>query len=232
MDTYKITYDNAASLPEVVYVGSKTEEHGQHTAATGVHKIILGLRRTAFWLSLSNILLAIAVVVVGVAVFETHKGNNIVTAAPEPSPSAPTSCNSVTTATGPSPTTSTSGNVCLATKKTSTSAALGAPLVECPLSSTDASYTVPGTNLTFVRSCSTDYVGNDMAQFPATTMADCLAVCAQLHLYPSSALGACAGAVWVYGDGPQGENISFCFPKWQMSSSSTRANTESAVLVT
>ena len=73
--------------------------------------------------------------------------------------------------------------------------------------------------------------GNDMARFPAMSMRDCLALCAQLNLYPSSIAGKCKGVSWVYGDGPQGTGVAFCYPKNVTQTSSRRSGTESAVLV-
>ncbi len=74
-----------------------------------------------------------------------------------------------------------------------------------------------------------------MARFPAATMADCMAVCAQLNLYPSSSLGPCKGVSWVTGNGdgdaPQGQNISFCFPKYQLPPTTARSGTESAWII-
>jgi hypothetical protein len=106
------------------------------------------------------------------------------------------------------------------------------PNTECPLPADSQVYTVPGTNLTFLRSCATDYPGNDMAKYPVASMSDCLLLCAQLNLYPSSSLGRCRGVSWVYGEGPQGLNNSFCFPKNVMSSSMGKGSVESAVLLT
>lgn len=72
-----------------------------------------------------------------------------------------------------------------------------------------------------------------MAQFPVSTMQDCLALCAQLNLFPSSIAGPCVGVTWVYDDdgGPQGQGISYCFPKNFTGKGVTRAGTESAFLV-
>jgi hypothetical protein len=71
-----------------------------------------------------------------------------------------------------------------------------------------------------------------MGRFPVSNMADCMALCAQLSLYPSSSLGPCVGVTWVYGDGAQGLGNSFCFPKSLVNLNGTARNgTESAWIV-
>ena len=120
-------------------------------------------------------------------------------------------------------------NICFATNTTSSTTFIP-PQAECPLSG-NRYYTVPHSNLTFERQCDTDYPGSDMASFPSSSMADCLAVCAQLNLYPSSSLGPCKGVTWVFGnaqDSPQGQNVSFCYPKYQLPATAQRAGAESA----
>ncbi len=111
-------------------------------------------------------------------------------------------------------------------------AALGTPRPDCPLSVENRLYTVPGTNLTFLRSCETENAGEDLGYFPVLTMKDCLALCAQLNLYPSSAEGQCVGVTWAYGDGPQGTGVNFCFPKTAIIATAKRTGTESAELWT
>lgn len=108
---------------------------------------------------------------------------------------------------------------------------MGEVISECPLPGGSANYTVSGTNLKFKRVCETDYPNDDMGQFPVISMADCIHLCAQLNLYPASAKGRCMGVSWVYADGPQGEGISFCYPKSAMGKPQERAATESAILV-
>ena len=72
-----------------------------------------------------------------------------------------------------------------------------------------------------------------MAHFPVTTMQDCLALCAQLHLYPSSIAGPCVSVTWVYDNGgdAQGEGISYCILKNGTGSSVRNQGMESAILV-
>jgi hypothetical protein len=125
------------------------------------------------------------------------------------------------------------GKICFATDKSITTAvALGEVSSECPLPGGAANYTVPGTKLTFKRTCETDYPNGDMGRFPVITMLDCIHLCAQLYLYPASAEGRCAGVSWVYADGPQGTGISYCYPKSSVKTPQTRKATESAVLIT
>ena len=109
-------------------------------------------------------------------------------------------------------------------------AAAGEARPECPLSGEGRLYTVAGANLTFLRSCDTELLGEDLAQFPTLTMVDCLALCAQLHAGHASALGRCEGVTWVYGDGPQGEGVSFCYLKTRLAASRRRGGTESGEL--
>jgi hypothetical protein len=124
------------------------------------------------------------------------------------------------------------GTICFASDKSSTTAiVLGDVKSECPLPVDRTNYTVPGTDLKFTRSCGTDQVGVDMGTFPVLSMFDCIALCAQLNLYPSSAEGRCTGVTWVYGDGAQGKGISFCYPKTSLREVQKRAGTESAVLI-
>lgn len=124
------------------------------------------------------------------------------------------------------------GKVCFATDKSITTAvALGKVITECPLPSGNANYTVPGTNLKFKRECETDYPNEDMGRFPVISMADCIHLCAQLNLYPASAMGPCMGVTWLYADGAQGKGISFCYPKSAMGKPNERAATESAILL-
>ena len=109
---------------------------------------------------------------------------------------------------------------------------LGVARPDCPLPVENRLHTVPGTNLTFLRSCDTEISGDDIGWFPVLTMQDCLALCARLNLFPSSVQGKCVAATWVYGDGPQGSGVSFCFPKSNVQGSSRREGTESAELWT
>lgn len=82
-----------------------------------------------------------------------------------------------------------------------------------------------------------DYVGSDMARFPVRSMRDCMALCAQLNLAPSSAFGRCVAVTWVQDTsrwGPQGTDIAFCFPKNRTDprARDAKGGVESAVLLT
>ncbi|KLU90267.1 hypothetical protein MAPG_09231 [Magnaporthiopsis poae ATCC 64411] len=91
-------------------------------------------------------------------------------------------------------------------------------VVDCPRPDNATAWcTVPGTSLAFERVCGVDTTAGDMGRFPATSMADCLAVCAQLNLYPSSAMGRCLGISWVFCSGLQGQGSSYCYPKYNVS---------------
>ncbi|KAL8341646.1 hypothetical protein RB601_005456 [Gaeumannomyces tritici] len=207
---------------------------------------ILGLRRPTFWLLVSNVVLAIALIVVGVVPAQMNRkiegGSGASGIAQGPAGGCSTSSNTTTTSSTTSapvqPTAlsqpdSNSPKVCFST---TTPLAPGAdpaipPGIECPVPAGRANYTVPGTGLTFQKLCGTDFGGNDMGRFPVRGMDDCLALCAQLNLFPASEAGRCVGATWVYGDGPQGAGVSFCFPKNDTSRASQRAGTESARLL-
>ncbi|TLS31546.1 hypothetical protein PpBr36_02579 [Pyricularia pennisetigena] len=107
----------------------------------------------------------------------------------------------------------------------------GTTRADCPRSG-DKRYTVPGTNLTFTRTCGVDYKDNDLGRFPTATMEDCLALCAQLNIYPSSGQGLCEGVTWMFG-GTQGEGSSYCYPKYKVDAKGPdRTDVESAVLIT
>lgn len=153
----------------------------------------------------------------------------------QPTSASPTSAGPTNTPTSSAslPTcTPETNKICFATDQSITTAvAVGAVIQECPLPSGQANYTVPGTKLTFRRECETDYASGDLGKFPVISMADCIALCAQLNLYPASALGPCTGVSWVTADGPQGTGLSFCYPKSEMGKATTRAKTESAVLL-
>ncbi|KAK4149051.1 hypothetical protein C8A00DRAFT_38367 [Chaetomidium leptoderma] len=197
---------------------------------------ILGLRRTTFFLTVSNILLAIGLIVLGVVqnqALRTSSGGPTGLEAQGSCPSSSATPSGTSASASAAPTCSPEADkICFATDKSITTAvALGEVIPECPLPDGNSNYTVPGTKLTFKRECETDYPNADMGTFPVLTMADCIHLCAQLNLYPASALGRCVGASWVYADGPQGKGISFCYPKSEMKTAKKRAATESAVLI-
>ncbi|KAK3902162.1 hypothetical protein C8A05DRAFT_15736 [Staphylotrichum tortipilum] len=194
---------------------------------------ILGLRKTTFFLTASNLLLMIGLIVLGVVQSRVLKNTQV---ASSPGLEAPASCSSASPTCTPSSTSTVAVNnaakICFATDKSITNAvALGEARSECPLPDDAANYTVPGTKLRFKRACETDYPSGDMGRFPVITMLDCIHLCAQLYLYPASAEARCIGVSWVYADGPQGTGISFCYPKSSLKMSQARAATESAVLM-
>jgi hypothetical protein len=108
---------------------------------------------------------------------------------------------------------------------------LGVARVECPVTTSNATYNVPGTNLTFIRSCDgNNYPQGDLGKIPMTNMEDCLKLCAALNISPQSSLGPCIGVVWVYR-GRQGVDDNFCWMKYQkMGSDPGFGNLESAWL--
>jgi len=123
------------------------------------------------------------------------------------------------------------GAVCFETRGASDLGA-GETRPECPLSGDGRLHTVAGANLTFVRSCDTELIGDDLGWFPTVSMQDCLALCAQLHAHAVSSVGRCEGVTWVYGDGPQGSDVNFCFTKTRITASYRRGGTESGELWT
>ncbi|KAH8886495.1 hypothetical protein GQ53DRAFT_344990 [Thozetella sp. PMI_491] len=187
-----------------------------------------GGRKMNVWLALSlvgNVLLIIAVVVVGVVLGKKSSDNTA-------SPSAnSTSCPAAQNTT--CPTLAPTKNICFATNSSDASGFIR-PGSECPLSNDQRLYTVPNTNLTFRRECNIDYPSNDLGKYPTSSMADCLAFCAQLNIYPTSILGPCKGVVWVTGEGAgddqEGRNVSFCFPKYAAAQSGPRDGCEAAWL--
>jgi hypothetical protein len=142
-------------------------------------------------------------------------------------------CSSNDTVSSPTaPSTQTSGTSHLCFGASTTTLAAGSVAAECPsIPEGRVNYTVPGTNLRFMRVCGADYMGDDLARVPTPTMQDCLALCAYLNLRPASALGRCTGVSWVYADGPQGLGSSFCYPKTNLREKKDREWIESAVLV-
>lgn len=198
-------------------------------------KTILGLRKPTFFLTLSNIFLVIVVILVGVLPSQLNKNQN-------PSGTCAGASNgggSSTSPNGTAPTYPTTGGnnprICFDTNTAPRSESqFGTPVVDCPRrDNATTRYTVPGTSLTFERICGVDMTASDMSSFPTTSMADCLALCAQLNLYPSSTMGRCLGVSWVFGNGLQGQGSSYCYPKYNISMPrSQRLDTESAFLVT
>ncbi|KAK3395179.1 hypothetical protein B0H63DRAFT_445227 [Podospora didyma] len=207
--------------------------NGQDHLPPSDGKRILGLRRTTLFLIITNIALAVALIAVGVtqsqAVRNAQNANSAQLA----------TCNANLNSTNGGNTTTpnelqNSNSICFVTNSVIPNKAPGTPSPQCPnnLPTTEVDYKVPGTNLTFRRFCETDYPGSDLAQMPATSMLDCLALCAQLNIYQTSTLGPCVGVSWVYGDGKQGTGTSFCYPKSLMRTGGPKVGVESASLLT
>ncbi|EJT69840.1 hypothetical protein GGTG_12723 [Gaeumannomyces tritici R3-111a-1] len=226
-DTY-MAYHSSSQLPSASF----------SQASPVPEKTILGLRKPTFFLTLSNIFLVIVVILVGVLPSQLNKNQNTGGACAGGSGASngggpPTSPN------GTAPTyPATGGNsprICFDTNTAPRAESqFGAPAVDCPRrDNATARYTVPGTSLTFERVCGVDTTAGDIGSFPTTSMPDCLALCAQLNLYPSSTMGRCLGVSWVFGSGLQGQGSSYCYPKYNISiPRSRRLDTESAYLVT
>ncbi|TLD19754.1 hypothetical protein PspLS_09722 [Pyricularia sp. CBS 133598] len=194
-------------------------------------KRICGLRPTTLYLSLSNILLVLGLVALGVYHAISAKGGNVNQPAAEAGVCvAPT--NNITTNAPSKPSDSRNPNVCFDTTTPPASRSqYGATRADCPRDG-DKRYTVPGTNMTFTRTCGVDFKDNDLGRLPTSTIEDCLALCAQLNLYPSSGQGSCQGVTWMFG-GTQGEGSSYCYPKYKVDTKGPgRSDVESAILVT
>ena len=57
-------------------------------------------------------------------------------------------------------------------------------------------YTVPGTNITFSRRCNGFAKSFEMGRWPVRCMEDCMALYAQMNLFPSSYRGKCVSVSW------------------------------------
>jgi len=217
-----------------------------HTTAPAPKKIF-GMQRTVLALTISNILFAIALVVVAVELSRnTNKtyqdvpgssGNS--TVCPPFPTNTPTinPTNDSTTLSAPLPHVD-SANVCFKThtQLASSGAALnpGTTIPSCPLDTSKTEYTVPGTALKFRRDCNANYVGDDIANFPTRTMEDCIALCAQLNLFPASVFGLCKSVAWDYDvaiHGLQGDQKAFCWLKNSSLPRKFQEGIESAMLI-
>lgn len=182
-------------------------------------KRMLGMLPLTFYLSLSNLLFALGLLALGISYSTSKKDAVQISTEGLICPAT----NTTTSSSNP--------KICFDNNTPSTSRSMfGVARADCPRND-DLNYTVPNTNLTFTRSCKMDLTDNDLGRLPVLTMADCLAICAQMNLYPSSGQGPCLGATWVFGD-TQGMGISYCYPKFNVSSKGKdRTDVESAILV-
>ncbi|KAI3538340.1 hypothetical protein CABS01_08155 [Colletotrichum abscissum] len=111
------------------------------------------------------------------------------------------------------------------------SSILGEATTNCPdLSSENKTYTVPNSNLRFVRECGNNYPMNDLGHIPLTRMEDCMNLCAALAVTTQSADGPCVGVAWVTA-GKQGTDENYCWLKSAKGAPDPKANIEAAWLV-
>ncbi|KAK5653061.1 hypothetical protein OQA88_9347 [Cercophora sp. LCS_1] len=229
------TYNTTAAVPAYAYPAAVPPD------AAKPPKKILGLRPPTFFLTLTNILLAIGIIVVAVVLSrDDNTASQSSTTCPINTNNNTTTPGNTTTGAIPEGFHADSKNICFHTSEPPPSGQDPTrPFSECPLSSGNSIYTAPGTNLQFRRECDTDYDvsagGADMGRFPARTMQDCIAICAQLNLYPSSGRGRCRGVTWVWDAarwGQQGTADAFCFPKNSSVGAETKFGAESAALLT
>ncbi|OHE90773.1 hypothetical protein CORC01_13913 [Colletotrichum orchidophilum] len=110
------------------------------------------------------------------------------------------------------------------------SSILGEATTNCPdLSSENKTYTVPGSNLRFVRECGNNYPTNDLGHIPLTRMEDCMNLCAALAVTTQSTDGPCIGVAWVTA-GKQGTDENYCWLKSAKGAPDPKANIEAAWL--
>ncbi|KAF4783767.1 hypothetical protein HER10_EVM0000051 [Colletotrichum scovillei] len=96
--------------------------------------------------------------------------------------------------------------------------------------SENKTYTVPNSNLRFVRECGNNYPMNDLGHIPLTRMEDCMNLCAALAVTTQSADGPCVGVAWVTA-GKQGTDENYCWLKSAKGAPDPKANIEAAWLV-
>ncbi|KAK4446418.1 hypothetical protein QBC34DRAFT_150232 [Podospora aff. communis PSN243] len=206
-------------------------------------KRIFGMQRSVFALTISNILFAIALIAVGVVLSRdddtTTQGITGSAANSTVCPSVPTGNNNNASSNAVAPAIS-SGGICFNTRtQLAASSGGGTPnpgttIPSCPLDPNKTEYTVPGTNLRFRRDCNSNYVGDDIANFPTRTMEDCIALCAQLNLFPSSFFGPCKSVAWSFDiavHGYQGDRKAFCWLKNSTLPRKFQEGIESAILL-
>ncbi|KAF6783769.1 hypothetical protein CMUS01_16653, partial [Colletotrichum musicola] len=100
----------------------------------------------------------------------------------------------------------------------------------CPnLSSTNKTYTPPGSDLKFIRECGNNYPFNDLGKIPMTRMEDCINLCAALYATIQSSDGKCIGVAWVTA-GKQGTDENYCWLKAVKGGADPKANVEAAWL--
>lgn len=115
----------------------------------------------------------------------------------------------------------------------STTPAPGGVRVECPWAD-NTTYTVPQTNQVFLRQCRYNWVashsGLDLQNFPATSMEECLGLCAKLNAKVHVTGTICIGVTWVF-EAPQGIFPNYCWLKGRLGSVTYFSDMESAVLL-
>ncbi|UQC87736.1 uncharacterized protein CLUP02_13255 [Colletotrichum lupini] len=105
-----------------------------------------------------------------------------------------------------------------------------AAYVQTCQASENKTYTVPNSNLRFVRECGNNYPMNDLGHIPLTRMEDCMNLCAALAVTTQSADGPCVGVAWVTA-GKQGTDENYCWLKSAKGAPDPKANIEAAWLV-
>ncbi|KAK4185900.1 hypothetical protein QBC35DRAFT_289828 [Podospora australis] len=245
---------NVTATPDTQLIHPKQTQPYQHHP-----KKILGLRRTTLLLVASNILLAIALVVLGVVQNQVlnNKINNLTDAnqallasasnsstGTQTSPNSngnnstnPSACNNTPSPAAPTFANQASANATAVCLNANAPPDAGKTIIGgCPYPSSESTkeYIVPGTNQRFTRQCDVDFERNDMGEFPVASMADCIALCVYLNSHPKSIDGSCKGVAWIYAPSGPGQTlppVGWCYPK-----SSTRIvvknkGVETAILI-
>ncbi|KAI0147226.1 hypothetical protein GGR57DRAFT_263738 [Xylariaceae sp. FL1272] len=146
---------------------------------------VLGLERRTFQITIAIAFIVIAALIVGVALGVTkHKGSRStsfqMSGGGHPTASS-TASSSAPTATG------TSSRICIGDD--------------------NSTYIDPGTGSKFQLECATAHRGKDIENIEATSMQDCIGLCAKND--------QCMGAIW-YNVGPQGTDLNYCWLKSAM----------------
>ncbi|KAK3985718.1 hypothetical protein QBC44DRAFT_403918 [Cladorrhinum sp. PSN332] len=210
------------------------EDHEEHSAKKQRQTVQLPIfgwraRRTTLALVITNILLGVALIILGTVqshVLKDNSNSNVNTTAPS-SAGSESQCPQPE----PKPSETVTPTVCF-------NSSLDQNLrgkSECPYSTGDprAFYTVPGTQFRFERICGKDYNGNDMGSVPTATMLDCIALCAYTRMHNLSVVGlqgTCMAVAWNYGAG-RGDQIGLCFLKFRANRLDEAPGLESAVLM-
>ncbi|KAI1261925.1 hypothetical protein F5Y18DRAFT_190106 [Xylariaceae sp. FL1019] len=149
---------------------------------------VLGLQRRTFQITTAIAFLVIAALIVGVALGVTkHKSSKStshqMSSGGHPTASS-TASSSAPTATGIS---GISSRICIGDD--------------------NSTYIDPGTGSRFQLECATAHRGRDIENTEATSMQDCIGLCAKNN--------QCKGAIW-YNVGPQGTDLNYCWLKSAM----------------